>query len=155
MEREHTVRSAADMAAKLAGEKLGDSMVSGTSLLALRSECLRPARRGAHDPGGAARRRGRRASSRDGASQHSQVLSGLKEAQTSTRALAETTGHLREALASPKARGQWGERMADDVLRHAGLVEGVSYRKQTGHRRRVDPRRHVPACPAVACSTWT
>ena len=32
----------------------------------------------------------------------------------STRALAETTQHLREALASPKARGQWGERMADD-----------------------------------------
>ena len=69
---------------------------------------------------------------RDGASQHSAVISGLKEAQTTTRALAETTGHLREALASPKARGQWGERMADDVLRHAGMVEGVSYRKQTG-----------------------
>src|SRR5687767_15831337 len=38
MEREHTVRSAADMAAKLAGEKLGDSMVSGTNPLALRSD---------------------------------------------------------------------------------------------------------------------
>ena len=131
MEREHTVRSAADMAAKLAGEKLGDSMVSGTSLLDLRSECLREARRGADVPGGAARRRGHAAPPRRRI-QHSEVLSGLKEAQTTTRALAETTGHLREALASPKARGQWGERMADDVLRHAGMVEGVSYRKQTG-----------------------
>jgi len=38
---------------------------------------------------------------------------------------------LRQALASPKARGQWGERMADDVLRAAGMIEGVNYRKQT------------------------
>ena len=48
-----------------------------------------------------------------------------------TGELAETARHLREALASPKARGQWGERMADDVLRLAGLVEGVNYRRQT------------------------
>ena len=82
---------------------------------------------------------------RDGAQQHGQLLTGLKEAQSSTRALAETTGHLREALASPKARGQWGERMADDVLRHAGMVEGVTYRKQTGIAGRRDPRRHLPA----------
>ena len=40
MEREHTVRSAADMAAKLAGEKLGDTMASGTRLLDLRSEAF-------------------------------------------------------------------------------------------------------------------
>jgi DNA recombination protein RmuC len=39
---------------------------------------------------------------------------------------------LREVLASSKARGQWGERLADDVLRAAGFVEGVNYRKQTG-----------------------
>jgi DNA recombination protein RmuC len=37
---------------------------------------------------------------------------------------------LREALASSKARGQWGERMAEDVLRLAGMLEGVNYRKQ-------------------------
>jgi DNA recombination protein RmuC len=131
MEREHTVRSAADMAAKLAGEKLGDSMASGTNQLALRSDAFDQRVEGLMTQverlGDVVTRL-----QRDGASQHSQVLSGLKEAQTTTRALAETTGHLREALASPKARGQWGERMADDVLRHAGMVEGVSYRKQTG-----------------------
>ena len=27
-------------------------------------------------------------------------------------------------------RGQWGERMAEDVLRLAGFVENVNYRKQ-------------------------
>ena len=28
-----------------------------------------------------------------------------------------------------RARGQWGERMADDILRVSGLAEGVQYRK--------------------------
>ncbi|MET0901725.1 MAG: DNA recombination protein RmuC [Acidimicrobiales bacterium] len=131
MEREHTVRSAADMAAKMAGEKLGDSMTSGTRLLDLRSDAFEKRVDGLMSQ---VERLGDVVARlhRDGASQHSAVISGLKEAQTTTRALAETTGHLREALASPKARAQWGERMADDVLRHAGMVEGVSYRKQTG-----------------------
>ena len=44
--------------------------------------------------------------------------------------LASTAQGLREALASSKTRGQWGERMAEDVLRLAGFVEGVQYRKQ-------------------------
>jgi DNA recombination protein RmuC len=45
-------------------------------------------------------------------------------------ALTTTTQQLREALANVKVRGQWGERMADDVLRLAGLIEGINYRKQ-------------------------
>jgi DNA recombination protein RmuC len=44
--------------------------------------------------------------------------------------LSENTRELREALVSSKARGQWGERMAEDVLRLAGFIEGVNYRKQ-------------------------
>jgi DNA recombination protein RmuC len=44
--------------------------------------------------------------------------------------LMQTTQSLREALSSTKARGQWGERMAEDVLRLAGFVENVNYRKQ-------------------------
>jgi DNA recombination protein RmuC len=57
-----------------------------------------------------------------------------------TAALASTTQSLREALASPKARGQWGERMAEDVLRLAGFVEHVNYEKQTA----VDGVRLLP-----------
>jgi len=57
-----------------------------------------------------------------------------------TAALAGTTQSLREALASPKARGQWGERMAEDVLRVAGFVEHVNYEKQTA----VEGARAVP-----------
>ncbi|MBI5873789.1 MAG: DNA recombination protein RmuC [Candidatus Omnitrophica bacterium] len=44
--------------------------------------------------------------------------------------LQETTGHLKTALASTKTRGQWGERMAEDVLRLAGFIEGINYAKQ-------------------------
>jgi DNA recombination protein RmuC len=44
--------------------------------------------------------------------------------------LTENTRQLRQVLASSKARGQWGERMAEDVLRLAGFLEGVNYRKQ-------------------------
>ncbi len=47
-----------------------------------------------------------------------------------TARLQETANHLHQALASTKARGQWGERMADDVLRLAGFVEGVNYLRQ-------------------------
>jgi DNA recombination protein RmuC len=54
--------------------------------------------------------------------------------QTTTQATAElrkTTAELREALANPQRRGQWGERMAEDVLRLAGFIEGVNYHKQS------------------------
>ena len=64
------------------------------------------------------------------AAQHGELSTSLGETLRATAGLADTTAHLREALASPKARGQWGERMADDVLRLAGLVEGVNYHRQ-------------------------
>lgn len=49
-----------------------------------------------------------------------------------TQAVAElhgTTSHLAQALASTRKRGEWGERMADDILRLAGLIEGTNYHK--------------------------
>ena len=45
--------------------------------------------------------------------------------------LAATAGELHKVLASTQRRGAWGERMADDVLRLAGLAEGVNYLKQS------------------------
>ncbi len=68
---------------------------------------------------------------REKAVQHSQLLTELQATARRNRELHETTAQLRDVLASPKGRGQWGERMADDVLRAAGFVEGVNYRKQT------------------------
>jgi len=54
----------------------------------------------------------------------------LRSTGEQTAALAETTRQLRQALSSTRVRGQWGERMADDVLRLAGMIDGVNYRKQ-------------------------
>lgn len=59
-----------------------------------------------------------------------QLTSQLKTATEQTTALVQTTATLREALSSTKARGQWGERMAEDVLRLAGFIENVNYVKQ-------------------------
>jgi DNA recombination protein RmuC len=50
---------------------------------------------------------------------------------SSVSSLATTTGKLHEMLASTQRRGAWGERMAEDVLRLAGLQEGVNYVKQS------------------------
>lgn len=44
--------------------------------------------------------------------------------------LTRTSSYLQRALANTQARGQWGERIADDVLRLAGFVEGINYRTQ-------------------------
>ena len=44
--------------------------------------------------------------------------------------LAQRTANLNEVLSSSQKRGQWGERLAEDMIRAAGLVEGVNYSKQ-------------------------
>jgi len=45
-------------------------------------------------------------------------------------ALAQQTSNLNNVLSSSQARGQWGERMAEDLLHAAGLMEGINYEKQ-------------------------
>lgn len=47
-----------------------------------------------------------------------------------TSKLQDTTEHLKNALASPKKRGEWGERMAEDIIKLVGLIEGINYIKQ-------------------------
>lgn len=54
----------------------------------------------------------------------------IEKSSQVTHRLHETTAQLRAALANPQRRGQWGERMAEDVLRLAGFAEGVNYIKQ-------------------------
>jgi DNA recombination protein RmuC len=70
---------------------------------------------------------------------HGELHQQLVSTNEQTASLTSTAAALREVLASPKARGQWGERMADDVLRAAGLVEGVSYVKQRATRHGTIP----------------
>src|SRR5207237_7821511 len=68
---------------------------------------------------------------RDREAKFGELAAQLRAAGQQTAVLTDTAGRLREALAGAKSRGQWGERMAEDVLRAAGLVEHVNYRKQT------------------------
>jgi len=68
---------------------------------------------------------------RDRHAKFGELTAQLRMAGQQTAALNDTATRLREALAGSKSRGQWGERMAEDVLRAAGLVEHVNYRKQT------------------------
>lgn len=68
---------------------------------------------------------------RERSRQFGQLSQALTQQQQTMGALSQTTQQLREALSSQKKRGEWGERMADDVLRLAGFVENVNYTKQT------------------------
>jgi DNA recombination protein RmuC len=67
---------------------------------------------------------------RDRVAKFGQLANQLQATNAQTAALMQTTNTLREALASTKVRGQWGERMAEDVLRLAGFIENVNYLKQ-------------------------
>ena len=59
-----------------------------------------------------------------------ELTSALGNNNDGTSKLLKTTQALQHALASTKTRGQWGERMAEDVLRLAGFIENVNYLKQ-------------------------
>src|SRR5713226_218672 len=67
---------------------------------------------------------------KDRSEKFGQLAGQLQAAGQQTQALLQTTNTLREALSSTKARGQWGARMAEDVLRLAGFIENVNYLKQ-------------------------
>ena len=44
--------------------------------------------------------------------------------------LSKRTENLNDVLSSSQARGQWGERLAEDMLSKAGFIEGINYEKQ-------------------------
>jgi DNA recombination protein RmuC len=67
---------------------------------------------------------------RDRVQKYGELSAHLKTAAEQTAKLQDTANHLRQALVSTKARGLWGERMAEDVLQLAGFVEGVNYLRQ-------------------------
>ena len=91
-----------------------------------------------------------------GASTSASSARQLREAGRNTQVLAETTQSLREALSSTTARGQWGERMAEDVLRLAGFVDGVNYRAPPADRRAPAASPTTRSCCRRACRcTWT
>lgn len=62
--------------------------------------------------------------------QFGQIGERLQEVSQRTVDLTQTANNLNKALTSAKIRGQWGERMAEDILRLMGFQEGINYQKQ-------------------------
>ncbi len=64
------------------------------------------------------------------AAQDARLTENLLETGKQQDRLIRSTQKLNDILANRQARGQWGERMADDILRASGMVEGINYLKQ-------------------------
>lgn len=133
-ERDLAVRAALEQAAVLSREQLGSGLAGGQRELDAKKELIDgrldqvrvEMRAELERLGTIVQQLGQRS-----ADQLVRVEETLRAQGEVTASLASSTQSLREALASPKTRGQWGERMAEDVLRLAGFVENVNYRKQT------------------------
>ena len=55
------------------------------------------------------------------------LLEGLATSREQTDRLRSTTEKLHQVLHNPQKRGQWGERMVEDILNIIGLKEGINY----------------------------
>ena len=65
---------------------------------------------------------------------------GIKTQKEETEKLREIIANLNKVLTPSQSRGQWGERMAEDILNMVGLKEGVNYTKQ----QTLNSSRHRP-----------
>lgn len=65
------------------------------------------------------------------AKQTTELKGQMENSQQGISRLTDTTSKLRQILSSSQARGQWGERMVEDILNFIGLIEGVNYKKQS------------------------
>ena len=74
--------------------------------------------------------------------QMGELKSIIDDSRVRTNELYNVTNGLRQTLSSKQGRGQWAERMADDVLNYAGLKEGINYiirqKKSEGSGNRPD-----------------
>jgi DNA recombination protein RmuC len=129
-DRERTVEAAVDTVIKVAGSELQNRLATGSKTLDLRAESFEQR---VQDISGELKRVTDLVArlQRERATQHGEVVSRLEQTAAAASSLQQTAQGLREVLASPKARGQWGERMAEDVLRAAGFVEGINFRQQS------------------------
>ena len=69
-----------------------------------------------------------------------ELSKGLEFVGANLDRLSQTTAQLQAALADNRIRGQWGERVAEDILQMLGFVENINYLKQaqTSVRSRPD-----------------
>ena len=59
------------------------------------------------------------------------LTGNLETSSKETQKLQESTSKLREILSSSQKRGQWGERMVEDILDFIGFMENKNYIKQS------------------------
>ena len=113
--REETIRTVTQMVTQQSGEALGK-----------RAEVISTTLKGVHND--VSKRLAELNHELDQLRQHNAgQFSSVSEAVT---LLSQRTADLNEVLSSSQKRGQWGERLAEDMIRAAGLVEGVNYSKQ-------------------------
>ncbi|MEC8730478.1 MAG: DNA recombination protein RmuC [Actinomycetota bacterium] len=112
--REETIRTVTQMVTQQSGEALGK-----------RAEVISTTLKGVHND--VSKRLAELNHELDQLRQHNAgQFSSVSEAVT---LLSQRTADLNEVLSSSQKRGQWGERLAEDMIRAAGLVEGVNYSK--------------------------
>lgn len=75
-------------------------------------------------------RRAAEGANRDRAAAEAAITTHLTAVQERYAGLEAATEQLRAAIAGGQSRGQWGEMQLEGLLDHAGLVEGVHYRRQ-------------------------
>ncbi len=73
------------------------------------------------------------------ATQNAGLTERLEATAEQQRQLLNSTQRLNNVLVNKQARGQWGERMVEDILRATGLIEGVNYLKQHTTEARTRP----------------
>jgi len=128
-ERSEAINAAMDSMLSVASSKLGDQLETGRQVIGREAESVTVQVQNVSNE--LHRMTGLVAElQKERAQQAGVFASGLQQAARVTEALNQTTQSLRQALASPQARGQWGERLAEDVLRAAGFVEGINYQRQ-------------------------
>lgn len=84
---------------------------------------------------------------KDRAAKFSSLDTQLQSNAKNTENLLHTTEKLTAILANVKLRGQWGERMAEDILNYCGLQEGLHFDKNTAfetNTARPDYIFHLP-----------
>lgn len=67
---------------------------------------------------------------RDRTRKYGSLEAQLTHTAAQTRRLELSTNQLTSMLGNRHARGQWGEKAADDILRMCGLQDGIHYKKQ-------------------------
>lgn len=127
--RDASVKSAIDTVVTMAREQLGSELTAGTRELDQRNELVGQRLTAMDEQLGKVTALVQRLET-ERERKLGELSQELKRTGESTLQLTEATQTLRQALSGSQSRGQWGERMADDVLQIAGLVEGVNYRRQ-------------------------